>query len=186
MNIFNYTRNLFLGSTILLGVGLIQPLFGRSEVTGGVAASVSLNAGTLNQNAVGVLPVLWISQFIEREGGWDLNIDYSNSTPDKSTGLKYAARTACWVLRTSDIRFFQRTYRVGGGIGFGLWNYSLYGENTYRGSPGFVAEIGSKYELAGISGINLEMGYSGLNVPGTGRVDDILYFRIRYQLFSTK
>ncbi len=142
-----------------------------------------LNTGTLSTRVANFVPVLWISTFHDWNVGWILNIDYSEATPGPKTGIHSASRIALWLTRNSDLRIKKHLFRVGGGVGVGIWKYNLNGDSSYRGAMGFTGGLESKLKVAEIEGLNLGFGYYGLNVPGTGLVDDGLYLQVRYQLF---
>ncbi len=174
---------LSLSPALLVAVGIALCEESHAEISGSLAAILAANAGTLNQSSVGLMPSLWLQSLAQDRSGWMLGFDYAHVDPRDRTGLKDIGRAACWVLRTSNLILFDRMFQVSGGIGWGLWKYRLAESKSLRGSMGLKCEIGAKIQPAGVTGMDMSLGYSGLNVPGTGYIDDIFYVQFRYQLF---
>lgn len=154
----------------------------RAENSLGITVQTGINTGTLNKTATTVIPSLeWnISQ--ANGSGWQVGIDFNVASPRLTTGISKAERTGLWVLRTANTPIFQLPLRFSGGMGWGLWRYRLSGGKSIRGTLGFQCGIEYQFRRTDLSKFRLGVGYSGMNVPGTGLFDDIYYLKMTYRL----
>ncbi len=183
MNWKNYSPASTLAIALITVGGIFHPIDLRGEISGGFGTMLSLNVGTISQSSVGIQPTLWLSSLSDDKSGWTFGLDYSNPEPSGASGLNNSQRLATWVMRNTGLRFKNMSFRVNGGIGWGLWKYNLLGSTRYRGAMGFKSVVETDVFASSLSGIDFGIGYEGLNVPGVGGFDDLLFLQIRYRLF---